>query len=294
MGAGAKLRRLLEEPGLIHAPVSFDPLTSRIVESAGFPVCYLGGYAFGTSTCITEPLTTITELVQGAGRIARSVDIPLIIDGDAGFGEPMHTMRAIREMVWAGVAGTHIEDQLFPKRAHYHRDYREHVVPLEDILTKLRMAIRARDEVDSDFVVIGRTDAMRTDGFDEGVRRANAFLEVGVDLVMLFPNTQEEVERAPKEVNGPTIYVNSSGNRVGRPVLAPKQLEEIGYKMVVDAILPTLAALRSARETYVALKDGLHPIRHSEAVELRQDLENLIGLPEYYAIEEETVEGIQL
>ena len=289
-GATERLRELLDVPGLIHAPVSYDPLSARIAESLGFSMAYLGGYAFGASTCITEPLTTMTEMVQGAGRIARSINIPLVIDGDAGFGEPMHTMRAIREMIWAGVAGTHIEDQHFPKRAHYHRDYREHVVSLEEMLGKLRMALRARDEEDPDFVIIGRTDAMRTDGYEEGVRRANAFLEAGVDLVMLFPNDDEETERAAHDVEGPVVYVNSPGNRIGRPVLSAQRLEELGYKLVVDAASPILMALRAVRHAYEALKEGALPIDPAEAVALRKDLEDLVGLEEFYKIEEETVE----
>lgn len=292
MTTSATLRRLLAEPGLVHTPVSFDPLTARISESAGFQVCYLGGYALGASTCITEPLTTMMELVQEARTIARSIDIPLVIDGDAGFGEPLHTMRAIREMVWAGVAGTHIEDQHFPKRAHYHRDYQEHVVPLDDMLGKLRMAVRARNEEDPDFVIIARTDAMRTDGYAEAIRRGNEFLKAGADLVMLFPNDEHETERAPQDIEGPTVYVNSAGNRVGRPVLAPKQLEEMGYKLVIDATIPILTAVKATRDAYVALKDGLSPLTHEEAVQLRQDLEELLHLSAYYEIEEETVEGV--
>lgn len=286
-----QLRKLLQETGLIHAPVSYDPMTARIAESLGFDMCYVGGYALGASTGITEPLTTMMELVESAGRIAKSVTIPLVVDGDAGFGEPMHTMRAIREMVWAGIAGTHIEDQHFPKRAHYHRDYREHTLPLDDMLAKLRMALRARDEEDSDFVIIGRTDAMRTEGYDEGIRRAKAFFDVGVDLVMLFPNDDAEAEKAPTDAGGPLVYVNSSGNRVGRPVLPPATLEQMGYKLVVDATTPILTMLKALRLAYSALRAGELPLDSAEAIQLRKELEDLLGLEEHYKVEEETVEA---
>lgn len=286
-----QLRQLLAQPGLVVAPVCFNPLTARIVEGLGFPVAYLGGYAFGSSACISEPLTTMTEIVTAGEHIARRIGIPLIVDGDAGFGEPLHTMRAVREMVWAGIAGTHIEDQHFPKRAHYHRDYREHVIPLPEMVQKIAVAARARAETDPDFVIIGRTDAMRTDGYQEGIRRANAFLEAGADMVMLFPNDRAEAERAPRDIAGPVVYVNSWGNRVGRPVLTTQELEQMGYKMVIDALAALLVTVKAVRETYAALRDhGLAALSAAEMIAVRKEVEDLIGMDEFYRIEEETTE----
>lgn len=290
MRQSKRLRELLAKPGLIVAPVCYNALTARIIEDTGFPVAYLGGYAFGSAACLSEPLTTMTEIVEAGQHIARRIRVPLVVDGDAGFGEPLHTMRAVREMIWAGIAGTHIEDQHFPKRAHYHRDYREHVVPLEDIVQKLKMAIRGREE-DPDFVIIGRTDSMRTDGYQEGISRANAYLKAGADMVMFFPNDRKEAERAPRDVSGPIVYVNSWGNRVGRPVLSNQELEQLGYKMVIDAIGGVVATVKAVREAYGALRDrGMTGLNFEEAIKVRQDIEDLIGMEDYYRIEEETVE----
>lgn len=292
MRPSQQLRQLLAKPGLIVAPTCINALTARMAEQAGFPVVYLGGYAFGSSTCLTEPLTTMMEIVTAAGHIARRISVPLVIDGDAGFGEPLHTFRTVQEMTWAGVAGTHIEDQHFPKRAHYHRDYREHVIPLDEMVHKIKLAQRAR-EADPDFVVIARTDSMRTDGYQEGVRRGNAFLEAGADMVMLFPNDRAEAERAPRDIPGPLVYVNSWGNRVGRPVLATQELEPMGYRMLIEAQIALFASAKATREAYAALHDrGMAPFDAEEMIDLRQDIEALVGLNEYYRIEEETVEGV--
>ena len=150
------LRQLLQSERAIVAPVCYDPLTARLVESLGFKTAYLGGFALGAVTCLTEPLTNMVEMAEHARRIARRIRIPLIIDGDAGFGEPIHTMRAIQEFEWGGVAGTHIEDQFYPKRAHYHKGV-EHIIPIDEMAMKIRAAVQARQ--DKDFLIIARTDA---------------------------------------------------------------------------------------------------------------------------------------
>ncbi|MBI3967834.1 MAG: isocitrate lyase/PEP mutase family protein, partial [Chloroflexi bacterium] len=180
MTAREALRRAIQGDEIVVAPVCINAITARIIQKLGFSACYLGGYAFGAASCLTEPLTTMMEIVEAAQHIARRIDLPLIVDADAGFGEPLHTMRTMQEFEWAGVAGVHIEDQIFPKRAHYHKDYQEHVIPIEEMQMKIRLAVQARQ--DPNFVIIGRTDSMRTDGYDEGVKRARAYLEAGADM----------------------------------------------------------------------------------------------------------------
>src|SRR5215212_6214332 len=146
-----RLRRLIERPGLIVAPVCYDPLTARIATELGFECLGLGGYALGSHLAASEPLLTMTEVVEAARRITGATEVPLMVDAGAGYGDPLHCMRTVRESERAGVAAIHIEDQVFPKRAHYHRDYREHTVPAEEMVAKIRFAAQARR--DSDFVL---------------------------------------------------------------------------------------------------------------------------------------------
>ena len=113
-----QLRTLLRNKTFLHMPSVYDVIGGRLVQSLGFEAAYIGGYVTGGSTAITEPLLTMTEQVRLAGDIALNIGIPLIADAGAGFGEPLHTMRTVREFIRNGVAGVHIEDQLFPKRAH--------------------------------------------------------------------------------------------------------------------------------------------------------------------------------
>lgn len=286
-----RFRTLLRSESYAYAPVAYDPLGARLVEKFGFRAVCCGGYATGSSLCVPEPLLTRDEQLRVAGAIAQAVRIPLIVDAGAGFGEPLHTMRTIRECIRADIAAAHVEDQIYPKRAHYHK-YVAHTVALDDFVSKIKMACRERDRSDADFVIIARTDTCRFLGLDEAVKRINAAAEVGADLGMLFPRTHEEAVRAPKECRIPLTYVLSRGNRDGRPLYSNRQLEEMGYKMGLDAQLLLLtgfhawaAALGEMRE-----KGAYAGLGHEDSVRHRQEIEDLIGLDEYYQIEEETVE----
>ncbi|MGH7063911.1 MAG: isocitrate lyase/phosphoenolpyruvate mutase family protein, partial [Stellaceae bacterium] len=137
----ARLRALLASGEFLYMPSATTPIEGRLAEAAGAPVVYTGGYATGASRAITEPLLTMDEQVRVAGEVARAVSVPLVADAGAGFGEPLHTMRTVREFAAAGIAGIHIEDQLYPKRAHYHK-YVANAVPLPDFVDKIRWACR--------------------------------------------------------------------------------------------------------------------------------------------------------
>src|SRR5439155_17009396 len=135
-GKTAALRRLLAEEAFILMPVAYDALGGRVIEKIGFKAAYVGGFVTGGSRCTSEPLLTLDEQVRVAGDVARAVGIPVIADAGAGFGEPLHAMRTVRDFIHAGVAGVHIEDQLFPKRAHYHKSVAS-VVPRKEFADKI-------------------------------------------------------------------------------------------------------------------------------------------------------------
>ncbi len=281
-------REMLRRPGIIHAPIAYDPLTARIAEQVGFRCLDLGGYALGASFCVPEPLLSLEEALTATRRITAAVSIPLMVDGGAGYGDPVHVIRTIQEFERAGAAALHIEDQVYPKRAHYHKGV-EHLISAEDMCQKIRCAGRARR--DPDFVIAARTDAMLTEGFEEAVRRANLYVEAGADMVMLFPNTAEEARKAPAAVRGPLIFVNSEGNRLGRPIFPIGDLETMGYKMVNDAISAITVVYKSVRELFENLKKtGRTGMDQETFVRIRKELEDAIGLEEYYRIEEQTVE----
>src|SRR5260370_7601750 len=135
-------REMLATPGIIHAPIAYDPLSARIAQRVGFRCFDLGGYALGASSCVPEPLLSLEEVLIATRRITAAVDIPLMVDGGAGFGDATHVIRAIRELERAGAASIHIEDQVFPKRVPYHKGT-EHSISPEEIAQKTQYAASA-------------------------------------------------------------------------------------------------------------------------------------------------------
>lgn len=286
-----RLRELLAEGRFLYMPSAATPLEGRLAEAAGCPVVYTGGYVSGASRVISEPLLTMDEQVRIAGEVARAVRVPLIADAGAGFGEPLHTMRTIREFAAAGVAGIHIEDQLYPKRAHYH-GYQVHAIPTADFVAKIKYACRQRDETDPDFVIIARSDTCREFGLDEGMLRVNAAADVGADLGLVFPRNREEAEAAPRLAAVPLIWVQSRGNRDGRPILALRDLEEMGYRGCIDAQILLGTAFDAIRKALAEItRTGEYTgLSDNDFVGVRKAIEDLIGLDAYYRVEAETVE----
>ena len=285
------LRRLLKKKEFVYMPVAYDPLGGRLLQSLGFDCVYTGGFVTGASRCTSEPLLTMDEQLRVAGDVAAAIEIPLVVDGGAGFGEPLHTMRTVRECIRAGIAGTHIEDQLYPKRAHYHK-YVAHAVPRKEFADKIRFACKQRDRYDPDFVVIARTDTCRFEGLREAVARVNMAADAGADMGLIFPRNDAEMKKAPKQARIPLVYVASRGNRDGRPVPTATQLADMGYKAAIDAMTYLLASFHFAKLAYAEIKrtGGYSGLSHAQCVAARHEIETLVGLDAFYEIEEQTVE----
>ena len=236
-----RLRDLLKQKKTLVKPGAHNALAARIIEQAGFPCCGVTGYGVSVSL-LGRPdvgLTTMSEVVMIARYIAGAVDIPVIADADTGFGNAINVMRTVEEFIGAGVAAVHIEDQVAPKRCGHVAG--KEVISLEEMAGKIRAADRVRRELDPDFLLIARCDARGVAGgsVDDLVKRANAYLDAGAD--MIFPEaltTEAEVERCAREIKGPLHY-----NRTGvSPRLTLEQLNGYGIAIVSNAT----GALRSS------------------------------------------------
>ncbi len=245
--ATTALRRLLKQGKTLVKPGAHDALSARIIERAGFPCCGVTGYGVSVSL-LGRPdvgLTTLTEIVMVARYIARAIEIPVIADADTGFGNAINVLRTVEEFIGASVAAIHIEDQVAPKRCGHIAG--KQVIPLEEMVGKIRAADHMRRELDPDFVLIARCDARGVAGgsVDDLVRRGNAYLDAGAD--MIFPEaltSEAELERAAKEIKGPLHF-----NRTGvSPRLNLTRLNELGIAIVSNAT-------GSLRSTAVAMCD---------------------------------------
>ena len=257
MSKGKQLRQQMQNEGMVLAPGAYDGLTAKLVQKAAFTAVYMTGG--GTSTAFGYPdygLLTMSEMVENAGRIADAVDLPVISDADNGYGNELNVFRTIQAFEKAGVAGVHIEDQVFPKRCG-HLDDKE-LVSLDDYVAKIRAAADARR--DKDFVIIARTDSRAQHGFEEAVRRCNAALEAGADVAFLeAPQTMEEVAAAPREIAGPCLLNVVRGGKT--PEVQFDQVKDMGYKI---AIVPGLLLIQVIGACEQALSDmkseGRHPV----------------------------------
>jgi carboxyvinyl-carboxyphosphonate phosphorylmutase len=245
-----RLRELLETPGIIRAPGVYDAWSARLVEAAGFPAAYMTGYGTSASV-IGQPdlgFLTMTEMVNHARNIAGAINIPLIADADTGYGGPLNVVRTVREYEGAGVAALQLEDQVFPKRCGHMEG--KQLIPVADMVAKIRAAIHARQS--KDFIIISRTDARAVLGFDGAIERARAYDQAGADVVFIeAPESVEEMKKIGAILNKP-LFANMVEN--GKtPFLTGKELEELGYKIVIYP----LSALYAATSAVIGLLERL-------------------------------------
>jgi 2-methylisocitrate lyase-like PEP mutase family enzyme len=283
-----RFRELMARPKFIPALGIWDPYTARVAEALGMECVHIGGYQLGTHYVTSEPLLTLTELAWTTKYVTSAVKIPVVVDAGAGYGEPLHVMRCVKELEKAGAAAIHIEDQIYPKRVHYHKGV-EHVIPRDQMVAKIKAALAARS--DPNFFIMARTDAMRTDGFAEGIERANLYMEAGAEMVMIFPNTREEALQARKEIKGPLAYTNSEGNKLRRPLFSVQEFEDIGYKLSTYPTALLCPVTQTLKRVITSLRTtGVSGNDPEEMIVWRKEVEDLIGLEEYYRIEASTVE----
>jgi len=243
--SGAKIREALDCDELLVCPGVHDPLTASVADAIGFEAIYMTGY--GTSLSKTgypdAGFITMSEMVSNASNIQERIDAPLIADSDNGYGNATNVVRTVREYIKAGVGAIHIEDQTFPKRCGHTKG--RQVIPREEAVGKIKAAADVRDNRAEDFVLIGRTDARGTgDGsLDEGIERANDFLEAGADIAFVEgPTDESELERIGQEVNGPLVY-NFVGDLGTSPYVDLLSLEEWGFNLVLFPITSTLSTI---------------------------------------------------
>jgi 2-methylisocitrate lyase-like PEP mutase family enzyme len=266
----------------------FNPLSAKLAERAGFSAVYLGGGGLGYVQCVTEANLTVTEMVRVGIDIRTVCQLPLILDGACGFGDPMHLHRTINMVEAAGFAAIEIEDQILPKRAHHHIGI-EHMIPAELMAAKIREAVRARR--DPGFVIIGRTNALRSSSMDEALRRAELYRKSGADMLFVAAHKAEHFRHLGERLAPPLVTLTTDGQlkRIG---LTKDDLAGLGFRLLVDPMTPVLIFHQALDRCYRAIANG-----DSEALlgdgGLRSELDAIhqtIGLEQMLEIERQTVE----
>ena len=275
-----QFRRLLQQPGIIMAPGAYDCLTAKLIETADFPAVYMTGA--GTSVArLGYPdlaLATMTEMRDNAAAIAAIVDIPVIADADTGYGGILNVRRTIRQYERSGVAALHLEDQESPKRCGHLNDKR--VIPLADMLPKIRAAVDAR--TDDDFTIIVRTDALAVTGWDDAINRCQEYINAGADALFVEAlRTPDEVARAARELDIPLLYNYVETGK--SPLIPAHELERLGFKIVIFPASALLTATQAVRQTLAALKQQGTTAHLLENMTSLQDCFEAVGLSDMLA-----------
>jgi methylisocitrate lyase len=280
-------RDMVAGPHPVCATLALDPLMARLAESAGHHALYLGGGATGYAKVVLEANLTLTEMVQAGLDIRTVSSLPLILDGAAGWGDPMHMHRTIALTEAAGFAAIELEDQLLPKRAHHHVGI-EHMVPQELMVAKVREAVAARRE---DLFIIARTNGVRASSMDDALRRVEAYREAGADALLLLPRNQEEARHIGERLAPPLMLLTGGGGLAGLD-MTPAELHGLGFRILVDAMTPLLAAFEAMRAVYQETA-GDFTLRSRPVADWKvatDALHEVIGLARLIAIEKDTVE----
>ncbi len=276
-----RLRDLLAQPGLLRMPCCFDALSAKQVQQAGFPLSFMSGFAVSASRLGLPDTGLISygEMVEQGRQIWQAVTIPVIGDGDTGYGNVVNVQRTLFGYAAAGFAGIMIEDQLAPKRCGHTRG--KEVIEREAALERLAAAMDARRQLrqaGQDLVIIARTDARASRGLDEAIARAQAFAEMGADILFVeAPCSESEMQRVAAEVPG-----HKMANLVEQgdtPVLPPHRLAELGFKIAAYPLTLLSAAAQAMQQALQALHTEQHPQQLLSFAELQE----VVGFPEYDA-----------
>ncbi len=231
--AAQKLRQLLASPGIIRSLAPHDAFTARVMEQAGLPLLFLGGFGTAASAWGLPDLGLLglAEMAEAARRMTAAVSVPVIVDGDTGYGAIPNVIRTVREFERAGAAGMLLEDQVFPKRCGHFAG--KQVIPVDEMLGKLKAALDSRHDLD--FVLIARTDARAVEGLDAAIERANRYAEVGADLIFVeAPQSAGELARIAREILRPQLANMLVGGAT--PILSADELQQLGFKIVVSPV----------------------------------------------------------
>jgi 2,3-dimethylmalate lyase len=246
------LRKRLAKRELLIAPGIFDGISARIADQMQFEALYMTGYGTVASYLGLPDagIATYSDMVNRVGVLSGVTTAPLIADGDTGYGGLLNVQHTVRGYEAAGAVAIQLEDQEFPKKCGHMLGRR--VVPMEDMVDKIKVAIASRDS--NDFLIIARTDARTTLGLDEALRRAEAYAKAGADILFIeSPESESEMRIIGRSFNLPLVANMVEGGRT--PVLDRKSLEDIGYSLAIFPAFGFLAAGDALRSAYRHLKE---------------------------------------
>jgi methylisocitrate lyase len=278
-----EIHKLIADGEIILVAGVYDALSAKLAEQAGFHTVVITGFGVAASL-IGEPdfgLLTQSEIIDTARRVCNAVSIPVVVDGDTGYGGALNVMRTVRELIRIGARGTLLEDQVWPKRCGHMRG--KEVVPMEEHCQKIRAAVEAKGE--NMFFITARTDARAPLGLKEAIKRGNAYKEAGADLIFIeAPETVEELREIGKSIPHPLVVNMIEGGRT--PLLPLAELRDLGFISVGYVLSGLFAAAKAIKETYLELLARGTTMHMLDRLMPFDEFTRVVGLEEKYLLDE--------
>lgn len=278
-----RIQQILDDVGSIALPGIFDTLSAKLAERAGFPMGFVSGYSVA-ATYIGEPdlgLLTQTEIVERARRICGAVRMPVLVDADTGYGNPLNVYRTVQELIAAGAAGCFLEDQVWPKRCGHMRGKK--LVEREEYVHKIRAAVEAR--AGRDFFIVARTDAVAVAGLEEAIGRVQAAREAGADAGFVeAPASLEQLQTIGRRCPAPNVANMIEGGKT--PVLPKAQLAELGFHLILYPLAGLFAAARAMERVYAKVQTDATTVGEEPHLMTFAEFNALIGVEEKYRLAE--------
>jgi len=281
---GPEIRKLMEEGKIIILPGVYDALTGKLAEKVGFKAIVMGGYSVA-ATRLGQPdvgYLTMSEMTSQIKIISDAVQIPLIADGDTGYGNPLNVIRTVQEYEKAGASGIILEDQQWPKRCGHLEG--KQVIPMEEHIKKIEAALEVRS--DKNFIIIARTDSLKTHGMDEAIRRGKAYRDAGADVVFVeAPQSIEELKILRNAIQDIPLAVSLiEGGKT--PLVSSKKLEEIGYSLLFLGLTALFIIARAWMDALIHLKNEGASEGLLDRMITFNDFNELMGIKDFLGLEE--------
>ncbi|MAE68172.1 MAG: carboxyvinyl-carboxyphosphonate phosphorylmutase [Phycisphaeraceae bacterium] len=272
--------QLLSNGSVVVMPGVYDTLSTLIIRQTGFPIGFVSGYSVAASA-IGEPdfgLLTQTEMLERSRQICGCIDIPVIVDADTGYGNPLNVMRTVDDLIRAGAAGCFLEDQVWPKKCGHMRGKK--VIDRDEYLHKIRSAFEARDG--RDFFIVARTDALAAVGMDEALARMDGAQAAGADASFVeAPGTGDHMAEIGRRAPKPIVANMIEGGKT--PVMARDELGALGFQLIVYPLCGLFAAARAMRSVYGTLHADQTTLNGLDHMLQFDEFNDLIGVDRRYA-----------
>lgn len=277
------LGALLQRKELVVAPGIFDMISVKVAERLGFECLYMTGYGTVASYLGLPDagLATYTDMVNRVAAFCGATDLPVVCDGDTGYGGLLNVAHTIEGYMRAGAAAIQLEDQEFPKKCGHTKGRR--VIPAADMVNKIRVAIDTRGD-NKDFLIIARTDARSEHGLDEALRRADQYLSAGADVLFVeSPESREELEAIGRRFDVPLVCNIVEGGRTPQPTA--QELQQMGFALAIHPALGFLAMGHALERAYSHLKQTGDSVDYTDIADFT-DFSKLIGFQKVWDFDE--------